>query len=264
MSHFNVEVSTYMSSPVRTIAADASLEAVYAELEKAGVSSLAVVEGAELVGVVTRTDLLRLGQRQSGNSRQAKLLTFPNQTVAEVMSAEPVTVAPGDTIDKAADLMSEGRFHRIYVCEDGKPVGVLSTRDIMLAIRDKRLNKPISTFMSSPVFTVRASEPISLATERLEKARVSGLVVVDERWPVGVFTQSVALAARHLPRETPVEEAMSSAMLLLDPETPVFRAAGQAAVMEVRRVVAWDGKAVQGILTGLDFARVAAPSATRR
>lgn len=51
----------------------------------------------------------------------------------------------------------------------------------MRAVLKKRVSNPLSEYMSSPAFTVRASEPISLATERLKRARVSGLVVVDER-----------------------------------------------------------------------------------
>jgi CBS domain-containing protein len=151
------------------------------------------------------------------------------------------------------------RIHRVYVRAHGDIVGVISTRDVMLAIRDVRLNKPIDAFMSSPVFTVRASEPISLAAERLEKAHVSGLIAVDEHgWPVGVFAQEEALASRERPRETPVEDAMSPAVLVMPPRTALHRAAAQAAITRVRRIVAVDGADIRGILTGLDFARAAA------
>lgn len=260
MSHFSAEVAGYMSAPAFTVAIHNSLDEVYRRLDAAQVSSLAVTDDGKLVGVITRTDLLEVGKRQAGSSKQAELLTFPNQQVQEIMTKDVLTVTGGDSIEEAAQLMVKNRVHRVYVVHEGLPTGVVSTRDVMLAIRDKRMNKPISDFMSSPIFSIRASEPISLAGERLEKARVSGLVVVDDGLPVGVFTQSVALKARHMPKGTPVEECMSPAILLLSPSTPVFRAAAQAAAMEVRRVVAWDGNKVSGILTGLDFARAAAPS----
>ena len=259
MSHFNVEVEHYMSSPALSVTPDTLLDEVYEKMQETHISSLGVTEGDKLVGVITRTDLLRLGHRQAGKRRGAELLTLPSQKVSEVMTTELVTVAPGSKLDQAADLMLRGRLHRVYVVDGDQLKGVLSTRDVMSAIHDKRLNKPISAFMSSPIFSVRAGEPISLASERLEKARVSGLVVLDDRYPVGVFTQSVALACKELPRETPIEEVMSSAILLLSPHTPIFRAAAQAAAMEVRRVIVWDGKKVDGILTGLDFARAASP-----
>lgn len=260
MSHFTAEVGSYMSAPAFTVATHNTLDEVYRRLSAAQVSSLAVTDDGQLVGVITRTDLLKVGKRQAGSSKQAELLTFPQQQVHEVMSKDLLTVTAKDTIEKTAELMVKNRVHRVYVVHEGLPTGVLSTRDVMLVIRDKRMNKPISDFMSSPIFSIRAQEPISLASERLEKARVSGLVVVDDGLPVGVFTQSVALDARHLPQGTPVENCMSPAILLLSPSTPVFRAAAQAAAMEVRRIVAWDGQKVSGILTGLDFARAAAPT----
>lgn len=261
MSHFSVPVSNFMSQPVHCVSADAVLTDVHAQMQSLGISSLAVTESdGRTCGVVTRTDLLKVGRRQAGSLHEAALLTFPNQPVREVMTKDIVTLKPEDTVEQAAEIMRKNGYHRIYVQDGEKTVGVLSTRDIMLVIAQKRLNKPISGFMSSPAFTVRASEPISLASERLAKARVSGLIVMDEDWPVGIFTQTVALAAKDMPRDTHIDEAMDSAMLLLDPETPIFRAAAQASSMDVRRVVAWDGKKVQGILTGLDFAKAAAPT----
>jgi len=95
-----------------------------------------------------------------------------------------------------------------------------------------------------------------MAAERLEKARVTGLVVVDDEWPVGIFTQVEALESRELPRETLMEEVMNPAILVLDEETPVYRAAAQASVMQARRVVTTRNGNAVGIVTGLDFAKI--------
>lgn len=260
MSHFSVPVSNFMSSPVHSVEAIMLLADVDKEMVAKKVSSLAVISATgKTAGVITRTDLLKVGRRQAGAMQGAALLTFPNKPVSEVMTKDIVTLTGDESLEDASRVMLENGYHRIYVTDnEGATIGVLSTRDIMLAIAQQRLNKPISDYMSSPAFTVRASEPISLASERLAKARVSGLIVMDKDWPVGLFTQTVALGAKDLPKDTHVDEVMDHSMLLLDPHTPVFRAAAQAAAMDVRRVVVWDGNKVQGILTGLDFAAVAA------
>jgi CBS domain-containing protein len=83
-------------------------------------------------------------------------------------------------------------------------------------------------------------------------------VVDDDEWPVGTFTQAEGLGARGLPGDTPLEEAMSYAMLCLDVRTPLYRAAAHAHATRARRVLAVSEGRVRGILTGLDFARVAA------
>lgn len=258
MSNFQMPVSLYMSAPVHAVRADDNLQTAQARLDELAVSSLAVLsDGGELVGVIGRADLIRVGRRQAGSGRKAALLILPEKKVARRMSTDLLTVRPDDALSAAAAMMVESRSHRIFVKNSGELVGVLSTKDVMLAIRDKRLNQPISHWMSSPVFTVRHSEPIALATERLAKARVTGLVVVDDDWPVGLFTQREALEARDAPRDLPVEEAMSAAMLTLPVDTPLHRAAAQAAELNVRRIVAIRGRKMEGILSGIDFARAA-------
>ncbi len=247
-----------MSAPVHCVAPDDDLQLAQLRLSGLGISSLAVVdEESRPVGVISMTDLIHVGREQAISRAKAALLTLPDQPVSAQMTSEIVAVAPDDSIETAARCMLERQIHRIYVVDAGKLTGVLSTRDVMLAIRDKRVNRPIEKWMSSPAFTIRAQEPISLATERLEKAHVSGLVVLDGEWPVGLFTQRESLESRSHTRDTPVEEVMSSAMLSLESATPIHRAAAQAAALRVRRVIATRGRKIEGILTGLDFVRAA-------
>jgi len=258
MSNFQVPTSLYMSAPVHTVREDDSLQTVQRRLGELAISSLAVVSGeGKLVGVISQADLIRVGRRQAGSRGKAALLTVPDKKVSRRMTSEVVTVGSQESVSVAAKKMVESRFHRIFVMDSGELVGVLSTKDVMLAIRDKRVNYPISQWMSSPVFTVRHNEPISLATERLAKARVTGLVVVEGDLPVGLFTNREALEARDEPRDLPVEEAMSAAMLALPVDTPLHRAAAQAAELNVRRIVAMSGGKMEGILSGIDFARAA-------
>ena len=85
-----------------------------------------------------------------------------------------------------------------------------------------------------------------------------GVVVLEEEWPVGVFTQSEALAAAHLDPSTPVEEVMSCALLCLPIGMPIHRAAAFAVETRARRVLAVEARDLRGILSGLDMARVVA------
>jgi predicted transcriptional regulator len=251
-------VEFYMSSPVHSVRPEDDLREAQRLLDGLSITSVAVVEGdGDLVGVLSRTDLIRIGRRQAGSRGKADLLTLPKMRVSRRMTQEVVKVAPRDPVAVAAKQMVRERLHRVFVEEAGRLVGVLSTNDVMRAIRDKRVKSPISEWMSSPVFTIRSEEPVSLAVERLEKAHVTGLVVVEDEWPIGLFTQREALEARDQPRNTRVEEAMSAALLALDIDTPLHRAAAQAAATRVRRIIAVRGRNMEGILTGIDFARAA-------
>jgi predicted transcriptional regulator len=112
--------------------------------------------------------------------------------------------------------------------------------------------------MSKPLFSVKAQQPISVAVERLEQARVTGLVVLEDDWPVGLFTQVEAMESRDLPRDTRIDEVLDPSLLCLPSTTKVHRAAAQAQRMAVRRIIPCQDREAVGIVTGFDFAKLIA------
>lgn len=259
MTNFAMPVSLYMQEPVITVPEGAPLTEVHRVLAERQISCVPIVDaGGAPVGVLSRTDLLRIGRLTTKTRGRGMLLSLPHQTAREAMHTGVFTVAPDTQVAQAANVLVKRHIHRLFVEDGGQLVGVLSTKDLLLAIRDKRVATPIREVMAAPVFTLPASAPLSLATDRLARAHVSGLVVVDEEeWPVGTFTQTEALLARDVHTDTPVEEVMSHAMLCFDARTPLHRAAAQAHATRARRVLAVEDRRVQGVLTGLDFARAA-------
>lgn len=270
MSHFAMPVSLYMSQPLAAVPEGATLAEVEEALFARKVSCVPVVDKeGRCTGVLSRTDLLRIGRVEAKRASAARaLLALPEMRAADVIKSEAVTVLPDTPVSEAAKLMVKHHIHRVFVrdatnqstSEGGhhRLSAVFSTKEVLAAIRDKRETSPISDLMVSPVFTIPSTAQVSVATDRLSKAHVSGLVVVNEdEWPVGVFTQVEALEARDLPPETAVEDVMNYAMLCLDVRTPLFRAAGHAHATRARRILAVEDRRVKGILTGIDFARAA-------
>ena len=260
MAHFSTQVSTLMTSPVVTLPASARLAAADQLLRERRISSLAVTNAeGHAVGVISRTDLVRVGRVEARSGGRTALLALPDWPVREAMRREVVAVSPDAPISAAARAMSTHRIHRVFVTKGDALVGVLSTKDLLLAIHTERVLLPIRELMSAPAYTVPLTARLSVATDRLERAHVSGLCVIDEdEWPVGTFTQTEALAARELDGETPVESVMSYAMLCLHVKTPLHRAAAYAHATRARRVLAVEDNKVKGVLTGLDFARFVA------
>lgn len=257
MIAINTATRRYMSSPVQRVPPTASLEHTEQRLRDLGISSLAVAEGHALRGVISRTDLLRIGRRTASDRADRPLLELPNLPVSAVMNPDAISVGPFDPLSRAAEHMVKAEYHRVFVTDHERLLGVVSTRDVMRALSDQRITGEIGQVMSSPLFTVEASQTIDVATAQLERAGISGLVVVEDDWPVGVFTQLEALGARHASRETTVEEVMNPAFVCMPTTTPIHRAAAQAIALQVRRIIAVDRRQMRGMLTGIDFARCA-------
>ena len=225
-----------------------------------GISSLAVENASgECTGVISLSDIIHYGQKNSGRRYDSALLESKGEHVAKVMTPRLLSVEPTCSLADASWQMLDKHVHRVFVQSDNKILGILSTTDVMDAVQQCKINKPVSMFMSSPVFTIRANEPISGATSRLERAHVSGLLVVDEsQWPVGVYSQTEAVDAAELPRTTKVEEAMDPSVLTIPANLTMHHAAKQALAMGAKRVAVMNKSEIVGVLTTTDFAKATA------
>jgi len=58
-------------------------------------------------------------------------------TIADLMTADVVTVAPEDTLGEAAAKMTEKGIGAVVVSDFGRMIGILSERDIMRAVADR-------------------------------------------------------------------------------------------------------------------------------
>lgn len=256
MSSFAVPVESFATSPVHTIDPGDTLPVAEQRMQSLNISSLAVVDDAgALLGVISRSDLLRIGRYRARAHRGNPLLHFPDARVGDTMTRDVVTVSVDDPVTRACELMNQRQIHRVFTTYKGALAGVFSTRDVMRAVCDQRLEKPIFEFMSSPVFGVDVRDSMAVASEYLGRAHITGVIVTENDWPVGVFTQSEALLCRELSDDTPVEEVMEPAVVCLPRETPIYRAANQALRMGVRRIIVSHQRGMVGILGGMDFVR---------
>lgn len=252
MANFEMPVTEYMTTPVETLKIGDSLVTANELFAGQGVSALGVVDDAgSIKGVISRTDVLHAAVYTHGQT-----FRVPDRPVEELMKSPALSVSPETPLAEAAKLMLKHHVHRVFVTEGEKPVGVVSTRDLMRAVREKRIKTPISEIASGSIVRVQSDDPIALAVDRLELSNKHGLVVVEGEFPVGIFDQASAIEARRLPPQTAVEHAMNVRILILPGGIGIGRAAEQAFGMNVRRILIENDRGVTGIVGGLDFARV--------
>jgi CBS domain-containing protein len=120
-----------MTSSPRSIETGASVVDAARLMANEDVGSLPVVEGSELVGMVTDRDLVV--------QVLAKNLDPSKVSVSEVASENPVVASPEDSLDSALQRMAQEQVRRLPVVEDGRLVGILAQADVA------RTAKPDST-----------------------------------------------------------------------------------------------------------------------
>ncbi|MBL0215311.1 MAG: CBS domain-containing protein [Myxococcales bacterium] len=256
---FDQPVATYMSRALEIAHLDTPIEKIAAAMDARRISGVPVVDATGLLtGVVTRTDLIALGALQAGRRALSPAMPLPRRTAREVMSLQPQSISIRSTMRDAARIMATHAIHRVFVTEGPKLIGVVGAVDIAAVVHDAKISVPLSTIMSTPLVSVSPRAPLASAIELLDRLRVNALVVLDDGHALGVFTQTEALAARDLPRSTPIEALFDPAMVCLPSATPLYRAAGQVARLDVRRVIVCSDRDPVGLVTALDFARYVA------
>ncbi|HEX9891915.1 MAG TPA: CBS domain-containing protein [Actinomycetota bacterium] len=95
--------------------------------------SLLVMQGQDLVGIVTERDVLK-----------AVATGTPMDTpVSEVMAKDLITVSPGTSLREAAAIMTDKWIRHLPVLEGGKLMGIVSQRDLA-GVLAGALNEPDS------------------------------------------------------------------------------------------------------------------------
>jgi len=87
------------------------------------VGAILVVEDDHLVGIFSERDVVF---RVIAQGLDAK-----TTTLAEVMTASPKTLAPNKSYGHALLLMQENGFRHVPVVENGKAIGIISSRNAM-------------------------------------------------------------------------------------------------------------------------------------
>ncbi|MEN6342558.1 MAG: CBS domain-containing protein [Methanospirillum sp.] len=133
-------------------------------LKRTGISGVPVIKDGQIVGIITRKDLLR-----KPDETQLGLLMTPN----------PVTIGPGETIADAARLMIRHGIRRLPVVEDGKLVGLLSVSDLILAIAQMKCSIPIRDVYTSQTFAIWEETPLTVVGRVMEISGFDAIPILD-------------------------------------------------------------------------------------
>ena len=131
-------VAELMQRNVRTVGADASVAEVVVSLADAHVTGLPVVDNAgRVVGVVSTSDVLNAEAETHDSVARQELLE--GTAVREIMTRRPYTITPDTDVRAAARQMLYADVHRLFVTEDDRIVGVVSTTDIVRAVAQGKI-----------------------------------------------------------------------------------------------------------------------------
>jgi CBS domain-containing protein len=127
-----VRVSEIMTGAAVLDSSDDTLAEAARKMWKQQTGSLLVVDGEDLVGIITERDVLKA---------VATGVSLGETRISEIMSKDVITVPPGASLREAAKIMADKWIRHLPVVDNGKLVGVLSQRDLA-GVLAGALNEP--------------------------------------------------------------------------------------------------------------------------
>jgi len=101
--------------------------------------------------------------------------------ISEVMTPNPRTVKPGDSIQAAARVMREEDTGVVPIVEEGRLMGVVTDRDLVVrAVADGDFQAKVADVCSDDVVTCSPEMSTSDAAELMSEHQVRRIPVVDE------------------------------------------------------------------------------------
>ena len=116
----------HMSRNLLTVERGARVTEIAQRMVERDVGAVLVLEGQQLVGILTERDILRAVARGLDDS----------SAVADWMTRDPDTLEADESTRHAATLMIHGGFRHLPVMEGDEVVGMLSIRDLMRIVLD--------------------------------------------------------------------------------------------------------------------------------
>ncbi len=109
--------------------------------------------------------------------------------VADVMTTDPVSIAPEDSIQQALDIMDQENIRQLPVTNEKELIGIITDRDIRsflggrslsyLEEQEVAIKTKIASVMTDKPITLSPDDDLREAVEILLEEKVGGIPIVD-------------------------------------------------------------------------------------
>ncbi len=198
MKRHNVPPTTKVSTVLvkaPVMSPEATLPAAAEELITTGFRALPVVQGKKLLGIVSRTDLVRA---------LVATQALEGLAVRDFMTPNPQAVAENDTIDRAVHLMQSLGERSLPVVDKNRHLkGAIGMKDLTEVFARPRMRQrygeragsevkvelEVKSVMHYPAVTLGIDGGLDHAADLMLKNDVSSVIITDEDEPVGIVTK---------------------------------------------------------------------------
>ena len=109
--------------------------------------------------------------------------------IRDIMTPNPRTVTPDDTIESAARIMRDEDTGAVPVVQDGRPVGMLTDRDIVIrAVAEGGSARSVRDVVTERLISVSPDASTREATDLMSEHQIRRLPVVENDRLIGIVS----------------------------------------------------------------------------
>ena len=244
-----LHVADVMSKKVATVSPDEIVISAAKIMSEEKISCLVVMDGEDVAGIITETDVLK----RVGNDAK----DFYRTKLCRIMSC-PVESVPSDlSILDAGNIMGAKHIKRLPVLKENKLVGIVTQTDLVRALTSYGLWRDVSEIMSRDIAGIQRRATVAEAAKIMISRKISCVIVLDGNDVTGVLTEKDLLgrvvALQRDPACVKMEDVMSCPVTSIPSTYSVFSASKIMEEMNIRRLVVMNNKRICGVLTQTDI-----------
>ncbi|HRN92365.1 MAG TPA: CBS domain-containing protein [Ferruginibacter sp.] len=95
------------------------------------IQHLPITFADRLIGILSINDMIAFTYKHLSSGAKDFAGMDEKFAMREVMTSDPVSLAPDDTVEKAFSILSKGHFQSLPVCNDGILVGIITNKDLV-------------------------------------------------------------------------------------------------------------------------------------
>lgn len=202
----NISIRRVMTPNPITITPTREVRDAVELMIKNDISSVPVVDGDEILGIVTKTELMDFYREKFAGKWK----------VSDLMTSEVITVNENHSIGHVISTMEDQKIGKLIVVRDNEPVGIITSANISFANvedpetgvsvekiaflrkidgQEKRNVREVSMVTAGDIMTnhmikIEETEDASNAAEMMTKKDVTGIPVVNDNELVGIITKT--------------------------------------------------------------------------
>ncbi|MCK5636834.1 MAG: CBS domain-containing protein [Thermoplasmatales archaeon] len=183
-----LHASSVTDKNIECISPDADIKTILKMVGKPGPTMLCVVQNSDLVGVVTKADLLPLVKSK--------------KQIKEIMKNELHTVSPDDRVIHARRIMIDEEVARLPIVDQGRLIGMISDNEIAFALAELKRSFPtgrqkhrleellVEDIMKTPAVWTNPNMTATVAASIMIKKNVGVLPILQNDKLIGIVSRT--------------------------------------------------------------------------